>query len=316
MTIQSYFKLVEIQTKVASVFPFLLGTLYAVGLYGTGGMTNTLILFWSLFLFDMATTAINNYIDYKTARKKDGYGYNDHNAMAAHSISPGAALSAIFTLLSLAVALGLWLWLRTDWVVLAVGIASFAVGVCYTFGPVPISRTPLGEAFSGATMGLLIPFLAVYIHRPGEMIRLTLDGSRLLINLDWTGLLGIALLALPSVCGIANIMLANNICDVEDDIANRRSTLVTYIGVRWGLWLFAGLYAVAFLGIAAVVALGFLPAIYLLALLCALPIGRNICAFFRKQSKGETFVLAVKSFVLLEAVCVVLLIAVNLWFRP
>ncbi len=42
----------------------------------------------------------------------------------------------------------------------------------------------------------------------------------------------ICLVSIPMIVGIANIMLANNICDLEEDIANKRHTLPYYIGKK------------------------------------------------------------------------------------
>lgn len=40
---------------------------------------------------------------------------------------------------------------------------------------------------------------------------------------------GIFLIALPNTLWIANLMLANNICDLEEDENNNRYTLVHYL---------------------------------------------------------------------------------------
>ena len=63
MSIGGFFKLVEIQTKVASVIPFLLGTIYALYRFDNFNLTNFLIMLISLLAIDMTTTATNNYLD-------------------------------------------------------------------------------------------------------------------------------------------------------------------------------------------------------------------------------------------------------------
>ncbi|KHS59025.1 1,4-dihydroxy-2-naphthoate prenyltransferase, partial [Listeria monocytogenes] len=64
----------------------------------------------------------------------------------------------------IATGLGVWLVFRTDLLVLLIGFVCFCIGILYTFGPVPLSRMPLGEIFSGVTMGFGIFFLAVYVN--------------------------------------------------------------------------------------------------------------------------------------------------------
>ena len=73
MSLTNFFKFVEIQTKLASMIPFILGTLYSLYRYKSFNLKNFIIMGISLLAFDMATTAINNYIDYKKALNNDSY---------------------------------------------------------------------------------------------------------------------------------------------------------------------------------------------------------------------------------------------------
>ena len=116
-------------------------------------------MFLSMIIFDMATTAINNYIDYTQAIKKEGYGYEVHNAITSHNLSIKTVRFVIFAMLFISAALGIVLVMNTNRIVLLLGMLCFAIGVLYTFGPLPISRTPLGEIFSGITMGLILTFI-------------------------------------------------------------------------------------------------------------------------------------------------------------
>ncbi|NLM14124.1 MAG: UbiA family prenyltransferase, partial [Epulopiscium sp.] len=163
MRVSSFLKLVEIQTKVASVIPFLLGSAYAVYRFNHFNAKNFILMFISLIAFDMATTAINNYIDFKKANKTYGYGYESHNAIVRDKLKESNVVITIFTLLLVAVSAGFMLYLNTNVVVLLLGMLSFLVGILYTFGPVPISRMPLGEIFSGFFMGFVIIFISTYI---------------------------------------------------------------------------------------------------------------------------------------------------------
>ena len=72
MKIKAFLKLVEIQTKVASVIPFFTALLYV--LYSTKQINtlNMVIMFFSMIIFDMTVTALNNYGDYSRAIKKHG----------------------------------------------------------------------------------------------------------------------------------------------------------------------------------------------------------------------------------------------------
>ncbi|MGL4798687.1 MAG: 1,4-dihydroxy-2-naphthoate polyprenyltransferase [Cellulosilyticaceae bacterium] len=309
MPISSFLKLVEIQTKVASVIPYLLGTLYAFFAFDTFRPLNALLMFASLFIFDMTTTAINNYIDFAKAVKKDGYGYECHNAIVRDELHPRTVRFTIYGMLFLAALLGVILFLRTNWIVLLLGIFSFLVGIFYSFGPIPISRTPFGEIFSGLTMGFLIPFIAIYIHiYDQDLITLGLAPSHFTLSFNITLLLSLFIVTLPLVVGIANIMLANNICDMEDDIINKRYTLPIYIGREAALHVFAALYYIGFIAIALGILLQLLPLTSILTFLALKPIVGHIQQFKACQSKAETFILAVKNFVLLGSLYVLTLL--------
>ena len=232
MNIKSFLKLVEIQTKVASVIPYLLGTFYALYRYDNFNIKNAIIMFLSMIIFDMTTTAINNYMDYAKAIKKEGYGYETHNAIVSYNLNPKFVRLIIFIMLVIAAALGILLVKNTNIIVLLIGVISFIIGITYSFGPIPISRTPFGEIFSSLAMGFVITFLSIYIHVFDTGI-LTINFSNLSnvsINFNIIDLINIFIVSLSPIMGIANIMLANNICDIDDDIENKRYTLPIYIG--------------------------------------------------------------------------------------
>lgn len=311
MNIKSFLKFVEIQTKVASVIPFTLGTLYAMYRYQSFKPINFSIMFISLITFDMATTAINNYVDFKKANKKEGYGYEEHNAMVKDGISERTAVIVIFTLIGIAALFGLLLTIKTSIVVLLVGLLCFAIGIFYTFGPVPISRMPLGEAFSGFFMGFVIMFLAIYIHVfDKNIVSVVYSSGMLSLNINIAELIIIFLASVPAIGGIANIMLANNICDLEDDIENNRFTLPYYIGRGNALKLFAVLYYIGFAAIIALIILKVLPLAYAIVLLTLIPVQKHIVMFSRNPIKSKTFVLSVKNLVIINVAQIIVLAAI------
>ncbi|ERJ12206.1 1,4-dihydroxy-2-naphthoate polyprenyltransferase [Haloplasma contractile] len=304
MSIKSFLKLVEIQTKAASITPFLLGTVYALYHFESFNVTNFLYMLISLLCIDMATTTINNYIDYKKAIKKEGYGYESHNAIVRDNLKESTVVVTIFILIIIATVFGILLAINTNVVVLLLGALSFAVGILYSFGPVPISRTPFGEIFSGGFMGFIIPFIAAYIHNQ-SMIDVTFVNSTLSIDMEIVEVLKVLLISIPAVVGIANIMLANNICDIEDDIENKRYTLPIYIGKKNALSLFKVLYYIGFVSIILALGLGVLPLVSVVTVLTFIIVQKHIKIFDRNQSKKETFELSVKNFLIQNALLIV-----------
>ncbi|MRH44976.1 1,4-dihydroxy-2-naphthoate polyprenyltransferase [Aquibacillus halophilus] len=306
MSLYTFFKLVEIQTKIASVFPFLIGTLFVIYRFDMFEPLNTLIFFGSMLIFDLTTTAINNYMDYRKALNQN---YRiERNIIGQQDIPERLVVATIITMLVIATGLGVWLVFRTDLLVLFIGMICFAIGIFYTFGPIPLSRMPLGEVFSGATMGFGIIFLTVYVNAFDQGIaQLLWEGRYVSFFVDVILILEIVLISLPCVFTIANLMLANNICDLDDDIANKRYTLPYYLGKRYSIWLFNALYVGSFLAIIIAATLGLLPVVVLLSLIVSIPVYKHVCQFNRKQLKSETFQVAVKNLVLVNGSIAIML---------
>jgi 1,4-dihydroxy-2-naphthoate octaprenyltransferase len=309
MGLKSFLKLVEIKTKAASMTPFLLGTVFVLYRYQKFNWVNFLLMLVSLLCFDMATTAINNYLDYKKARKTEGFGYEEHNAIVRDNLSEFSVLTVIVILLILAVGFGILLFLNTSPVVLILGIISFSVGILYTFGPVPISRMPLGEVFSGFFMGFVILFLSVYIHlNEGALVELIFRNWMLNLNFNVKEILVLFLVSFPAFMGISNIMLANNICDMEDDWENRRYTLPLYIGREKALALFQVIYYASYLDILLLLVLNILPVTTIPALFTIFPVRNNVSRFLKLQSKRDTFPVAIQNFLLINVSLILFLL--------
>ena len=314
MTISSFIKLVELRTKVASVIPYLLGTFYTLYAFDTFKPINALLMFLSMLIFDMATTAINNYMDYKKAIQKEGYGYEVHNPIHSYELSLKSVGYIILTMLVLSAALGIMLALRTNIIVLLLGMLCFAIGVLYTFGPLPISRTPFGEAFSGITMGLILTFITIYIHIFDQnIIGISLFNNQLLMSLDLSVLVPIGIVCVPLITCIANIMLANNLCDMEEDLSNKRYTLPLYIGREKALILWECLYYVAYGAISIGILIKALPLTSAMTLFTLIPLRKNIKFFKAKQFKGETFIYAIKNFMFINVVYILTVVVALLF---
>lgn len=308
LTFRSFLDLVEIRTKVASMLPFALGTAYALLRFGEFRALNALLMLLSLLSFDLVVTAMNNYYDYRKAVRTHGYGYEEHNAIVKHGLKEWGVVSTIALLFATAVTSGILLVGQAGALVLLLGFLSFGVGILYSFGPIPISRMPLGELFSGLFMGFVITFVSVYIQAgPEQIATLAYADGWFELHLNALEALLVLLISVPAVASIANIMLANNVCDLEEDIENSRYTLPVYIGRPGALKLFAFIYYASYLDVFVLLWLGVNPLLLLPILATLIPLRRNIRAFTSDPSKRRTFVLAVKNFVLLTGARVVVI---------
>jgi len=284
--INRFLDYVEIKTKITSIFAFLITIAF---LFYKGQQINwklTFIFFIAMFIFDLTTTAINNYIDTKT---------NNQTLQFKRRI----ALIIIYILFAISASFGLYLAYLTDFVILLLGGLCFLCGVFYTYGPIPLSRQPLGEIFSGIFYGLLIPFIIMYINMPqGTFLSLNLNTEIISLEIKIRPIITILLFSIAPICTTANIMLANNICDLEKDVLVKRYTLPYYLGNK-ALYLFALIYYVTYIATIIMVQLKILSPICLISLLTIFIVQKNISLFFIKQDKRATFILAIKNYIII-----------------
>lgn len=300
MNLRKFLDLVEIRTKVASVTPFVAGLVFTIYRYQRLRLDVLILLFLSMMCVDMATTAMNHLADSKRAINKSGYNYESHNALIKYGLSTALVKTVIVSLLMLGAAAGLILFLMTDLVILVIGVIAFGFGILYSNGPIPISRIPLGEVVSGLVMGGLIFFVTVYIQvfDMGYIIY-QLNSFVFTLTLDLLELMIIFFASIPMVLMISNIMLSNNICDLEDDMINKRFTLPYYTGKKIGLIIYEWSYYFSFISILIATVFNWLPATAWLTLITFIPIYKNIKSFKATQDKATTFSLAIKNFFLL-----------------
>ncbi len=293
--VKRFLDYVEIKTKITSIFAFLMTIAFLFYNNQPIDWNLTLIFFGAMFLFDLATTAINNYIDTKT---------NDQKLQ----FKRGNALAILMALLVASLILALYLVYLTDIVVLLLGGLCFLCGVFYTYGPIPISRQPWGEVFSGIFYGFFIPFILLYINIPqGTYLVLTGNLQTINITVEIFPIFTVIMLSILPVCSTANIMLANNICDLERDLLVKRYTLPYYLGVKKALYLFAGIYYLCYLALVIMTVFQILSPICLLFMITIVPVQRNIRLFFKEQEKKSTFMVSIKNYLIIMGTITVLI---------
>lgn len=279
-----FFELVEIKAKTASVFPFLMGTLYAWYHYHTLHLPELIVFFIAMLLFNMAVDANDNYQDYRRAQREEAEAFRQKtNIIGREHLNPSLIGWLIVVMMTVSGALGLWMVSRTGWPLLWLGLFSFAVGYCYAGGPRPISSTPYGEFFSGFTMGFVIFLIAVYVN------------AFSVAPFNWAFVWPVLLASGLAQGAIAALLLANNIADEEEDKQLNRRTIVYYLGRKRSLRFFAGLYIAGFAALIIAVGLRILPWLTLLTLVTVPIVIRNVRTFAKRPVKTETFPLAIKS---------------------
>ena len=294
--VKKFLKYVEITTKITSLFAYLNTMLFIIYEKQPVNLKLMIVFFIAMFLFDLTTTAINNYIDSK-----------DYPEMLP--IPRKSAFAAIMIMLGISTLLGLYLAYNTGIVVLLLGAFCFLLGIFYTFGPLPISRIPLGEAISGIAYGLFIPFLMLYINNPDHYLTLSLSFEAITLSVFVKPFIAFFLFSLVTTFTTANIMLANNTCDIEKDVAVGRHTLAYYIGRKWSVRLYALLYYGTYAAVLFMVIFRILSPVALIFFLSLPLVVKNINTFKKEQIKEKTFITSIKNFIIINSCFAVSILA-------
>lgn len=307
MTIKTFFNFVQLRTLPVGLMPILVGLLFSKYYFNQFDGVRSLLLILGLISINFFVSAWNNLMDYKKAVDID---YREkENILSTRKISEGLAWKICFILLGIDIIIGIILTFMTNLMLLPIGGICFIVAIFYTYGPFAFSRFPLGEILACLAEGLGSFFIAVYVNSyQFNYFNVSFEGFKFNIAGDLKILLSLILVGL--FCGLMNfnVMLADNISDLNQDIKNERYTLPSYLGIPRSLNLFKIIYLIAFIFAMLAIILRILP-VSALILLIALPlIYQNINRFLKKQSKRETFKYSIQNLQLFQGAIILGLI--------
>ncbi|WP_010625502.1 1,4-dihydroxy-2-naphthoate polyprenyltransferase [Companilactobacillus versmoldensis] len=289
-----FFELVEIKAKTASVFPFLMGTLYSYYHWHSINIFDLVLFFIAMFLFNMAVDINDNYWDYKNATGVESFR-RETNVIGVNHLNIHMIGWIDFSFSLIAAIIGLFIVYRTGLPLLYLGLFSFAVGFLYAGGPKPINRGPFGEFFAGFTMGFVIYLIAIYINvhnAPGAYLDFQFYGDALLSSL-------------LTCFAISNLLLANNIADEQEDKSLGRKTIVYYLGKENSIFILNSLYVLGYLALICSIIIGLLPKTMFLMLLLIPIVYKNTRKFSNNPIKKETFPLIIKNLFIITLIEVI-----------
>ena len=203
MTKKQLFAILDPKTWSASIIPVLVGTLYSTYRFGNFRFDLFIAVLLSAVGAQCFANVINDYSDYVS-----GLDTIDtvHDREGSILVFDGISLVQVKKLMVYLVLCTLfpafYLLLHGGVIVAIIGGIGFLVAYFYSAGPLPISKTFLGELFSGITMGGFITWLAYYIQS-GYIDK------------------NIILISIPLIIYIGSILLTNGLCDIEKDRATR-----------------------------------------------------------------------------------------------
>lgn len=281
LTFKQFWELSEIYTAPLNLFIILLGISSANYLTTTALSINLTVFIAIIISFHIAVNIFNNWMDYQNAEDKN---YKEvTNIIGRDKLSIGTVKKYFYSSMIIAFILGAYLVSQTNIMVGILGFIGFYIGLFYSYGKYPLNSLPIAETITAIASGFFITFISFYL-----MTFETNDTNKLSI-------LAIIAISLPLVISMFNNLLANNTCDLDEDIKNNRKTLVYYLGKKRAVYLLLALTAFNYLWLALLV-INHLAPISVLVLYLTLPIIiKSLKKYATIQDKKTTFPLVLKS---------------------
>ena len=293
LTPRSVMELAAPQTWSASVMPVLLAAALAI----SGTHTLSVALFFSLLATSVclqcAVNTLNDYADFMAGvDKRENITDPTEASIIYHDYEPVLAFVVGMGFILLGLVCGLYAIITVGPELLIFGAIGAAVVFFYSYGLIPLSYTPIGEALSGIVMGGIIPFACVY----------AMTG-----NISWMTIV----YSVPVIITIGLIMLVNNGCDIEKDLSAGRQTLPAKIGRSRTLTLHTILFAAAMACVTAIIVFRFSGGLWILPLFFAWLIPqeyRLIKTGMAPESRARSMALATGMNIRLNAVYIAMIL--------
>lgn len=285
-TIKAKFKVLwelgEVYTSPLNLFLILLGVSFSTYHYNHTWNWRIILYVLIILFFHVAVNIFNNYMDYKNASDAHDYKVKS-NIIGRENLNLTTVKKTFLFFLALASFFGLLLVWSTNLVLLGLGMLGFYVGLFYSSGPKPLNSLPIAETVTSLFSGFVIPLIGAYLCLYDQV-----DFSFHTIKL-------IFFISLPMVVMMFNNLLANNTCDLEEDIVNGRKTLVYYLGKKKAVQLFKIVFIFNFLWLILLVYLKLAPFPILVLVLLFPKYWKSLSPYFEVQDKQKTFPVALKN---------------------
>ncbi len=298
MTKKQVIAILAPNTWSASIIPVLMGTIYSLYRGASLQINLFLAILLSAVGIQCFANITNDYFDFIEGVDTSETIYDREGSIL---VSDGVPLPEVrklmLTTLILTFLPATYLLLQRGAVVAVIGGIGLLVALLYSAGPMPISKTFLGEVFSGFTMGGLITWLAYHIQR-GVM------------DMD------IVLISIPIMIYIGSILLTNGLCDIEKD-RGTRVTLPILLGRSRSILLLKLSYVLMYLLVFSASLGGILPT-FIFLLLLSIPLIWMKLAVIRVENisiKTRSFIMknSVLSGVIFFTLYILILLGEVLW---
>ncbi|HQA59480.1 MAG: prenyltransferase [Tepidanaerobacteraceae bacterium] len=234
--IQGVWRLADPKLCIASTVPMVVSTAMAYKALGYIDIYWLFLSFFGVYLIETGKNAINEVVDYKsgvdrfvTPDKRTPFSGGKKTIVDGLLTVEETKIIALVTMLA-AAAIGLYIAIAREPMVLWIGIAGFLISIFYSLPPFKFCYRGLGEFAIGLTYGPLV-VSGTYLVQTHT------------VNLE------ILLLSLMIGFLIANVVWINQYPDYEADARGNKRNWVVRLGKEKGIVVYILLYVLAYLSL-------------------------------------------------------------------
>lgn len=280
LTWPTFYTLSEVYQVPLNIIWFILSGAIAYHEFHTINLINILLCCLDVMIFDLAVNVADNYFDYRHG--KDPHFLTVSNPVGRLKLPVKKVRNFMIILYLISIIPGIILVIRTNWSVLALGAIGYFVGIFYTAGKFPINATPLCEAIVAFFISFFIVFVGVYVAVYPHLV------------ISWNSTCQIFAVCLPLLIIFYALQLANNVCDLEEDLINGRKTMASFIGKKRGFQVIKILIIIGMITPLILAILHLIPLFTGLVTLWILPTLKNTRKFFTSPDKETTYLQLLK----------------------
>jgi 1,4-dihydroxy-2-naphthoate octaprenyltransferase len=234
--IQGVWRLADPKLCIASTVPMVVSTAMAYKALGYIDIYWLFLSFFGVYLIETGKNAINEVVDYKsgvdrfvTPDKRTPFSGGKKTIVDGLLTVEETKIIALVTMLA-AAAIGLYIAIAREPMVLWIGIAGFLISIFYSLPPFKFCYRGLGEFAIGLTYGPLV-----------------VSGTYLV----QTHTVNLEILLLSLIIGflIANVVWINQYPDYEADARGNKRNWVVRLGKEKGIVVYILLYVLAYLSL-------------------------------------------------------------------
>lgn len=281
ITWKAFYELSKIYIAPLNIIWFVFAGAIAYQDFHYVNVVNILLCLLDVFLFDLAVNIADDYFDYLNG--KDPHFLTVTKTIGRMKLSLPAVKKLMIMMYLISASPGLILVYRTNYVVLILGIIGYIFGIFYTAGPKPLNATKYCELIVSGMISIFIIEVGVYVAIYGQY------------SFTLHTFLTTLLKCLPIFFLFFATQLANNTCDLREDLINGRKTLASYLGTKRAIYLLKVLTI-----------LGFITPIFLaifkqiswfntLVVILTPFLWKNLKVFFDNPDKQKTYMIFIKN---------------------